>query len=156
MSELINPILPLEEDSPETRDYLVILRFKPVGEYDDDEFDGLRCKFVVGRSEAYLLLFGNRDKIILTKSYVIAQKATLEEMITAYVFMQHCHSLNPYNTFDIDEYLDEEYDDIEVDDEDENEEYYEPDEEDYIERKNNFSNLVKQNSKIQQEMMLSH
>jgi hypothetical protein len=158
MSELINPFVPIEDynpNDPEGREYLVILKFKP--EYaEDDEFEGMKAKYVLGRSAAYMLIYENLQYIIITKSDVLVQAATLEERITVYQFMKHFHNLSTDESFDIDNYLDEDYDDIPDEDEDSEEEYQEPTDEEYLEKKSNFSSQVKQNSKVQQEMLLLH
>lgn len=149
-----NPIIMVDENTrdenglrdPAVREYLLLLTMK------DDEPDSAERTWEVikGRENLYVYIRQNLDNFYITKSYVLVEKSTLEEMITVREFMKHCEDIDDLrdDNFDIDDYLDEEDDD----DDDEYEDYYEFDL--GVEQRSNFQREVKQNSKEQINMLL--
>lgn len=155
-NKIINPVTIVDENTrdenglrdPSVREYLLLLTMK-----DDDPDSAERTWEVIkGRENLYVYIRQNLDSFYITKSYVLVEQSTLEEMITVREFMKHCENIDILrdDNFDIDDYLDEE-DDIDDEDDDEYGDYYEFD---LGVDRSKFQREVKQNNKEQIEMLL--
>lgn len=101
MAQMINPMKMNVEESPEERDYLLLLYVADdKGETDDQRFEIIR-----GRDATYQYIKDMIDGIDINTSKVMVTDVTLKEALTVYQFMTLMKNKYYTNdTFDIDEY----------------------------------------------------
>lgn len=101
MTKLINPMVMNQIDSPEEREYLLLLYITD----DSGESDNQIFEIITGREATYQYIKDMIDGMDINKSKVMVTDVTLKEALTIYQFMMVIKNKYYTNdTFDIDEY----------------------------------------------------
>lgn len=101
MAQMINPMQMNAQDSPEEREYLLLLYVTD----DSGEYDEQRFEIITGRDATYQYIKDMIDGMDINKSKVVVTDVTLKDALTVYQFMMLMKNKYYTNdTFDIDEY----------------------------------------------------
>lgn len=101
MAQMINPMQMNNQDSPEEREYLLLLYVTD----DSGDSDEQRFEIIIGREATYQYIKDMIDGMDINKSKVVVTDVALKDALTVYQFMilmKNKYYMN--DTFDIGEY----------------------------------------------------